>query len=326
MSSSKSVLDLLLYKEIVYGTALSMEPIISRVAAFLGFEHKIGSDHTRLRFLVQLMVLSLKHYKLIMKNSYYYRALLVRKPTKSKMTRMHELIDLHYEYIHCIDLSFCHEFVTDDAVGKIAKKCIQLRQCVLWGCHQLTDKSIIALAIKCRYLTFLNFGGCFQITDKSLEVIGRELLYLDNLHLSGCKKITNTGIVALTPYSRVILQINSKDKFRIPMEFDLHHMKTQLRMFDCKQVQYREMSTNVYELIACFGSRPKAVSLWCAVDAKNCQSKYVPKLTTFDQEYHYKGLFQCISLKVLNITACPHVTIASTSTLLNHHVHIKILQ
>ncbi|OQR90990.1 hypothetical protein ACHHYP_05076 [Achlya hypogyna] len=323
-----SLLDLICRKEVVYGDSLSMEPVIARVAAYLDCEHVVGQDKTRLVLASTLLRLSRKHYALVTKNPWYFRALVLRRPTKDKLSKLRELLELHATALHCLDVSFCHEYITDDVLESLVKPCVHLRQCILWGCHQLTDHGLIALATHCRYLTFLNFGGCPRITDAAIEIIGHELLYLDNLHMSGCKKVTDAGVAALAAYSRVVLQLTppTTEPFRTPLEFDLHHMMTQLRMFDCKKVGYREVAPGCHELVLWFGSRPKAVSLWCTLDAKGRQSKYVPKLTSFDQSVAYAGWYQCISLKVLNVTGCALVTDVSLRRVRDVHVQLRVLR
>ncbi|KDO34532.1 hypothetical protein SPRG_00595 [Saprolegnia parasitica CBS 223.65] len=284
------VLDLLCRKEIVYGKALSMEPVLCRVAAFLNAEYCIGHDTTRMALATILMQLSTKHYKLVRKNPYFFRALVVRRPSVAKVAKLHEHLrsasnrieyeastphlELYGPTLQALDVSFCHEVIDDAALASIASQCPRLRHVVLWACHQLTDRGLMALATHCRYLDFLNFGGCRHVTDVALDAIGQELLYLDNLHLSGCKNVSDAGIAVLATYSRVLLQLTPADaaSFRVPQEFDLHHMKTQLRKFDCKRVAYREAAPGDHELVLSFGSRPKAVGLWCTLDSKGRQS------------------------------------------------------
>ncbi|EQC41718.1 hypothetical protein, variant [Saprolegnia diclina VS20] len=275
-----------------------------------------------------LMLLSTKHYKLVRKNPFFFRALVVRRPSVTKVTKLHEHLQLYGPTLHALDVSFCHELIDDAALTSIVSQCPRLRHVILWACHQLTDRGLMALAMHCRYLDFLNFGGCRRVTDAALDAIGQELLYLDNLHLSGCKNVSDAGIAVLATYSRVLLQLTPEDaaSFRVPQEFDLHHMKTQLRKFDCKRVAYREAAPGDHELVLSFGSRPKAVGLWCTLDSKGRQNKYVPKLTSFDGTTAYTGYYQCISLKVLNVTGCDRVTDASLQKLRDHHVQLRVVR
>ncbi|ETV72334.1 hypothetical protein, variant [Aphanomyces astaci] len=214
-----TLLDLLCRKEIMFNGVMSTEPILSRVVSYLGFQHNLGEARSPMQLAAVLGATCVKYLKLTRRNPHFYRWLVLQPPSAVTQSAFERLVDLHSSAIRCLDLSFCHEFITDTELTRLATTCPQLTQCVVWGCHQLTDTGMMALASTCPYLTFLNFGACAKITDASLERIGTDLLYLDNLHLSGCPLVTDAGIVSLLPSSRVVLQLRRlKDPSPVPTE------------------------------------------------------------------------------------------------------------
>ncbi|KAH9097338.1 hypothetical protein LEN26_017136 [Aphanomyces euteiches] len=315
-----TLLDLLARKEIVFNGTKSTEPILTRVIAFLGMEHSIGHDKSPACFATTLMLTCTKYFKLATKNPYLFRWMVLRP--RWSLSAFERIFDLHKALILSLDLSFCHAYVTDTTIQTLANGCPLLTHCVVWGCHQLSDIGLKGLVSSCRYLTFLNFGGCVKITNASLECIGNELLYLDNLHMSGCPLLNDEGIASLLPASCVVLRVHPCDEPRIPLEFDLHHMKTQLRKFGCSSVNFRVMRDNKHELVLHFKSRPKVVGLWC----ESTPNKFMPRLTSADNSFHFAGQYVCTSLKVLNIVQCPRISpSAAVTTLKGHHIQLKVL-
>ncbi|ETW03669.1 hypothetical protein, variant 1 [Aphanomyces invadans] len=219
-----TLLDLLCRKEVIFNGPMSTEPILSRVLVYLGMQHELGKAHSPIQLAARLGSTCIKFLKLTRKNPYFYRWLVLRPPSSANLPMFQRLVDLHTTAIRCLDLSFCHDYVTDAELKRLAATCPFLTQCVLWGCHDLTDEGIITLASNCPYLTFLNFGACAKVTDVTLERIGSDLMYLDNLHLSGCPLVTDAGIAKLLPSSRVVLQLRqTTDPRPVPSEVTLLH-------------------------------------------------------------------------------------------------------
>ncbi|KAF0698867.1 Aste57867_10544 [Aphanomyces stellatus] len=321
--SAVTLLDLLCRKEVIYNGNMSTEPIFMRVLGFIGFEYALGHDATPAHFATTLMLTCTKYFKLTAKNALFFRWIVLRPPLDAVLPTFERVFGLHSAMLLSLDVSYCHDFITDEKLEALALVSPRLTQCVLWGCHQLTDVGLNALATSCRYLTFLNFGACPLISDAALAAIGAELLYLDNLHMGGCPRVTDVGVASLAPCSRVVLQLHQTPAPYVPMEYDLHHMKTQLRKFDGKKVTYRVMGDGKHELVLHFGSRPKAVKLW--VETK--PNKFMPRLTTSDGTHHFAGQYVCTSLKVLNLVGCKKATDpAVAARLQGHHIQMKVLR
>ncbi|XP_071480674.1 uncharacterized protein [Diadema antillarum] len=113
----------------------------------------------------------------------------------------------------CLDMTGCHQIMTDDLLRSIVKHCTSLEELALGFCVKLTGEPLRRLfrdKQRAKYLTLLRFSGCKEMTHDVLLDLSESCHNLEKLFLAGIKSVDDTLLFSIANHMHNLVHISLK--------------------------------------------------------------------------------------------------------------------
>lgn len=234
--------------------------------------------------------------------------------------------------LQSLDVSYCRK-LTDRGFSAVAEGCHDLRNLNLAGCKLVTDGLLKTLSKNCHNLEELGLQGCTNITDSGLTELVKGCQKIELLDVNKCSNVGDIGVSNVSmACSSSLKTLKLLDCYKIKDDSILslaqfcNHLET-LIIGGCRDIS----DESIQKLARACKSNLRTLRMdWClnvtdsslrciftqcsnleALDIGCCEE-------VTDAAFHTLGSDGTeVNLKVLKVSNCPKVTLATLSILVD---------